>query len=65
LANKLEVLTKEKSGEWKKIPSRCYAILCERTDSLKALDSVAGYLENVHFYPINDINTCDFLEFPA
>src|SRR6266699_4254919 len=30
------------------------SILCERTDSLRALDSVAGYLENGHFHPIND-----------
>jgi hypothetical protein len=38
----------------KKSSLQCHAILCERTDSLRALDSVAGYLENNHFHLIND-----------
>jgi hypothetical protein len=50
----LRNLTKKRDGKRKKSSSRCRAILCERTDSLKALDSVAGYLENGLFHPIND-----------
>ncbi len=45
---------KKREGKRKKSSFRCHAILCERTDSPKALDSVAGYLENGHFHPIND-----------
>jgi|GraSoi2013_115cm_1033766.scaffolds.fasta_scaffold527194_1 hypothetical protein len=40
---------KKRSEERKKRALRCHATLCERADSLKALDSVAGYLENGSF----------------
>ena len=39
---------KEKWGR-KKSSIQCHATLCERADSLKALDSVAIYLENGNF----------------
>jgi hypothetical protein len=54
LAHELRNLAKKSDGKRKKSFPRCYAILCERTDSLRALDSVAGYIENGHFHPIND-----------
>jgi hypothetical protein len=38
----------------KRITTNNSAILCERADSLKALGSVASYLENGNFLPIND-----------
>src|SRR5215467_1447811 len=47
-------LAKKRDKKRKKSSSRCRAILCGKTDSLKALDSVADYLENSHFHPIND-----------
>jgi hypothetical protein len=37
-----------------KSSSRCYVRLSERADSLKALGSVASYMENGIFYLIND-----------
>lgn len=44
----------EKRGrERKQSYPRCHARLCERADSLKALDSVAIYLENGDFYQPN------------
>jgi len=44
---------KEKWGR-KKSSFQCHATLCERADSLKALDRVAIYLENGNFYLINE-----------
>jgi hypothetical protein len=55
LAQELRHLTKKGDGKRKKSSLQCYAILCERTDSPKALASVAGYMENGKFHPINDI----------
>jgi hypothetical protein len=54
LAQELRHLTKKGDGKRKKSSLQCYAILCERTDSPKALASVAGYMENGKFHPIND-----------
>ena len=51
----LQDLTKKRSGERKKNDRRCYARLCEKADSLKALGSVARFLRNSKFYLINDI----------
>ena len=45
---------KKRSGERKKSYSRGHARLYERADSLKALGSVASYLENGIFSLIND-----------
>jgi hypothetical protein len=55
LANELRNLTKKSDGKWKKSSSGCHVTLCEKTDSLKALGSVAGYLEKGNFHSINDI----------
>src|SRR2546421_7668993 len=46
LAHKLRDLRKKRSEEQKKSSSRCRARLCEKAASLKALGSVASYLEN-------------------
>jgi hypothetical protein len=54
LAQELRHLTKKGDGKRKKSSLQYYAILCERTDSPKALASVAGYMENGKFHPIND-----------
>jgi Fic family protein len=54
VARMLQDLAKERSGERKKNDRRCYAKLCEKADSLKALVSVASYLRNSKFYLIND-----------
>jgi hypothetical protein len=49
LANELRDLTEEGDRKWKKESFRCHARLCERTNALKALGSVANYLENDPF----------------
>jgi hypothetical protein len=49
---------KKRNGEWKKSYSRGHTRLYERADSLKALGSVASYLENGIFYSINDRLCC-------
>jgi hypothetical protein len=56
LANELQDLTKKSGGERKKSYSRRHAKLCEKADSLKVPGSVANYLRNGIFYPINDNN---------
>jgi hypothetical protein len=55
LGAELWYLTKKGVGKRKKRGLRCHATLCERIDSLRALDSVGGYMENGHFHLINDI----------
>src|SRR5712692_10279508 len=54
LANELRDLTEEGDRKWKKESFRCHARLCERTNALKALGSVANYLGNDPFSLIND-----------
>ncbi len=54
LANESRGLTKKRGGERKRGSFRYHATLCERTDSPKALGSVASYLEISLFIPIND-----------
>jgi hypothetical protein len=49
LANEREIVAKKRSGERKKNYSRCHARLSEKADPLKALGSVASYLENGNF----------------
>ena len=46
LANDLWDLTREEKWRMEKSPLRYHATLCERTDSLEALRSVAGFLRN-------------------